>query len=61
VKAPHFVALVRTGARVGHGQLHVRHCPVRAVPEDRYLSDAEWDEIARRIVEAAGIARPVTT
>ncbi|OLZ62901.1 mobilization protein [Streptomyces sp. IMTB 2501] len=35
---------------------HVWHCPVRVAPEDRYLSDAEWGEIARRIVEAAGIA-----
>ncbi|WND36074.1 mobilization protein [Streptomyces sp. BB1-1-1] len=35
---------------------HVWHCPVRAAPEDRYLSDAEWTEIAQRIVEAAGIA-----
>ncbi|MFE7764303.1 relaxase/mobilization nuclease domain-containing protein [Streptomyces sp. NPDC057438] len=35
---------------------HVWHCPVRAAPEDRYLSDAEWDEIAQRIVQAAGIA-----
>ncbi|KOU46853.1 relaxase/mobilization nuclease domain-containing protein [Streptomyces sp. WM6378] len=35
---------------------HVWHCPVRAAPEDRYLSDTEWGEIARRIVEAAGIA-----
>lgn len=25
-------------------------------PGDRYLSDAEWGEIARRIVHAAGIA-----
>ncbi|WHM37446.1 relaxase/mobilization nuclease domain-containing protein [Streptomyces sp. BPTC-684] len=37
---------------------HVWHCPVRAAPEDRYLSDAEWGEIAQRIVEAAGIAPP---
>ncbi|MFF3729871.1 relaxase/mobilization nuclease domain-containing protein [Streptomyces sp. NPDC002476] len=37
---------------------HVWHCPVRAAPEDRYLSDAEWAEIAQRIVEAAGIAPP---
>ncbi|MFD5453992.1 relaxase/mobilization nuclease domain-containing protein [Streptomyces olivaceus] len=36
---------------------HVWHCPVRAAPEDRYLSDAEWGEIAQRIVQAAGIAR----
>jgi hypothetical protein len=35
---------------------HVWHCPVRAAPEDRYLSDAEWGEIAQRIVRAAGIA-----
>ncbi|AYN40158.1 mobilization protein [Streptomyces dangxiongensis] len=35
---------------------HVWHCPVRTAPEDRYLSDAEWAEIAERIVEAAGIA-----
>lgn len=35
---------------------HVWHCPVRAAPEDRRLSDTEWSEIAHRIVEAAGIA-----
>ncbi|MEH0471951.1 mobilization protein [Streptomyces sp. B21-097] len=35
---------------------HVWHCPVRAAPEDRHLSDTEWGEIAQRIVEAAGIA-----
>jgi hypothetical protein len=35
---------------------HVWHCPVRTAPEDRYLSDAEWAEIAQRIVTAAGIA-----
>ncbi|MGW2130538.1 relaxase/mobilization nuclease domain-containing protein [Streptomyces coelicoflavus] len=35
---------------------HVWHCAVRAAPEDRYLSDAEWGEIAQRIVIAAGIA-----
>ncbi|MFE8949935.1 relaxase/mobilization nuclease domain-containing protein [Streptomyces sp. NPDC007856] len=35
---------------------HVWHCPVRAAPEDRYLSDVEWAEIPQRIVEAAGIA-----
>nr|WTB32255.1 relaxase/mobilization nuclease domain-containing protein [Streptomyces sp. NBC_00830] len=35
---------------------HVWHCPVRAAPEDRRLSDAEWGEIAQRIVQAAGIA-----
>ncbi|MEV5938713.1 mobilization protein [Streptomyces sp. NPDC051994] len=35
---------------------HVWHCPMRAAPEDHYFSDAEWGEIAQRIVEAAGIA-----
>ncbi|MFE3775507.1 relaxase/mobilization nuclease domain-containing protein [Streptomyces sp. NPDC059122] len=35
---------------------HVWHCPVRAAPEDRYLSDTEWGEIAQRIVQTAGIA-----
>ncbi|MFC3573806.1 relaxase/mobilization nuclease domain-containing protein [Streptomyces yaanensis] len=35
---------------------HVWHCPVRAAPEDRHLSDTEWGEIAQRIVQAAGIA-----
>ncbi|MER5849332.1 mobilization protein [Streptomyces sp. NPDC002012] len=35
---------------------HVWHCPVRAAPEDRQLSDSEWGDIAQRIVEAAGIA-----
>ncbi|MET8327495.1 mobilization protein [Streptomyces sp. NPDC005181] len=35
---------------------HVWHCPVRAAPEDRYLSDTEWGEFAQRIVQAAGIA-----
>ncbi|MEU3390431.1 relaxase/mobilization nuclease domain-containing protein [Streptomyces albidoflavus] len=35
---------------------HVWHCPVRAAPEDRNLSDAEWAEVAQRIVSAASIA-----
>ncbi|WP_055627810.1 hypothetical protein [Streptomyces hirsutus] len=34
----------------------VWHCPVRAAPEDPILTDAEWANIARRIVAAAGIA-----
>ncbi|QEU97451.1 mobilization protein [Streptomyces kanamyceticus] len=34
----------------------VWHCPVRAAPEDPILTDAQWDDIARRIVAAAGIA-----
>ncbi|MEU4656818.1 mobilization protein [Streptomyces sp. NPDC023723] len=35
---------------------HVWHCPVRTAPGDRYLTDDEWAEVARRIVHAAGIA-----
>ncbi|WP_181801251.1 relaxase/mobilization nuclease domain-containing protein [Streptomyces shenzhenensis] len=34
----------------------VWHCPVRAAPEDPILTDAQWAEIAHRIVAAAGIA-----
>ncbi len=35
---------------------HVWHCPVRTAPGDRYLTDADWAEVARRIVAATGIA-----
>nr|WP_308042244.1 mobilization protein [Streptomyces sp. 8L] len=35
---------------------HVWHCPVRTAPGDRYLTDDEWGEVARRIVHATGIA-----
>lgn len=35
---------------------HVWHCPVRTAPGDRQLTDAEWAEVARRIVHATGIA-----
>ncbi|MEU0687747.1 relaxase/mobilization nuclease domain-containing protein [Streptomyces uncialis] len=35
---------------------HVWHCPVRTAPGDRCLTDAEWAEVARRVVAAAGIA-----
>ncbi|MES4829780.1 mobilization protein, partial [Streptomyces anthocyanicus] len=34
----------------------VWHCPVRAAPEDPILTDAQWADVARRIVAAAGIA-----
>ncbi|WML81830.1 mobilization protein [Streptomyces sp. VNUA74] len=34
----------------------VWHCPVRAAPEDPILTDAQWADIARRIVAASGIA-----
>ncbi|MDF3291903.1 relaxase/mobilization nuclease domain-containing protein [Streptomyces silvisoli] len=35
---------------------HVWHCSVRTDPGDRHLTDAEWGEVARRIVNATGIA-----
>ncbi|MFM9371874.1 mobilization protein [Streptomyces sp. Da 82-17] len=35
---------------------HVWHCPVRTAPGDRRLTDAEWADVARRIVHATGIA-----
>ncbi|MFJ8952221.1 relaxase/mobilization nuclease domain-containing protein [Streptomyces sp. NPDC102381] len=35
---------------------HVWHCPVRTAPGDRYLTDAEWADVARRVVHATGIA-----
>jgi hypothetical protein len=34
----------------------VWHCPVAIAPTDRLLSDAEWGEVARRIMHATGIA-----
>ena len=35
---------------------HVWHCSVRTDPDDRYLTDDEWGQVARRVVHAAGIA-----
>ncbi|MER6010500.1 relaxase/mobilization nuclease domain-containing protein [Streptomyces bluensis] len=35
---------------------HVWHCPVRTAPGDRYLTDTEWAEVARRVIAATGIA-----
>ncbi|MFD1858191.1 relaxase/mobilization nuclease domain-containing protein [Kitasatospora cinereorecta] len=37
-------------------KLHVYHVAVRNAPEDRILSDAEWAEVAREMMHAAGIA-----
>ncbi|MFB7465198.1 relaxase/mobilization nuclease domain-containing protein [Streptomyces sp. NPDC056224] len=34
---------------------HVWHASVRAAPGDRTLTDAEWAEIARRVIAATGI------
>ncbi|MEH0404258.1 relaxase/mobilization nuclease domain-containing protein [[Kitasatospora] papulosa] len=35
---------------------HVWHCSIRAAPEDRHMSDEEWATIARRVLDATGIA-----
>jgi hypothetical protein len=34
----------------------VWHCSVRAAPEDRLLSDAEWAQIAARVMDRTGLA-----
>ncbi|MEV5430588.1 relaxase/mobilization nuclease domain-containing protein [Streptomyces sp. NPDC052701] len=35
---------------------HVWHCSIRAAPEDPILSDDQWATIARRVLNATGIA-----
>jgi len=35
---------------------HVWHCSLRAAPQDPHLSDQQWENIARRVMNAAGIA-----
>ncbi|MBV9023376.1 MAG: mobilization protein [Streptomycetaceae bacterium] len=35
---------------------HVWHCSVRTAPGDRHLSDDEWGTVARRLVQAVGLA-----
>lgn len=48
---------VRQARRLGRApERHVWHCSVRAAPGDRHLTDAEWADIARRVVAATGIA-----
>ncbi|MEU8708167.1 mobilization protein [Streptomyces sp. NPDC048565] len=48
---------VQQAKRLGQApKQHVWHCSVRAAPGDRILDDAEWAEIARRVVTATGIA-----
>ncbi len=48
---------VKQARRLGRvPERHVWHCSVRAAPGDRHLTDAEWADIARRIVAATGIA-----
>src|ERR1039457_2658348 len=34
----------------------VWHCAVRAAPEDRLLSDAEWEQVAAGIIDKTGLA-----
>jgi hypothetical protein len=34
----------------------VWHCAVRAAPEDRVLPDAEWEQVAARIMHGTGLA-----
>jgi len=34
----------------------VWHCALRAAPEDRVLSDAEWAQVAARIMDRTGLA-----
>ncbi|WP_371787897.1 mobilization protein [Streptomyces griseoaurantiacus] len=36
---------------------HVWHCSVRTAPEDRRLSDSEWNMVARQVLHHVGIAR----
>ncbi|WP_328484866.1 mobilization protein (plasmid) [Streptomyces sp. NBC_00377] len=36
---------------------HVCHVPVRLDPGDRMLTDAEWKDVAREIMDASGIAK----
>ncbi|MGW6604879.1 relaxase/mobilization nuclease domain-containing protein [Streptomyces sp. NPDC055036] len=48
---------VKQAERLGRApKQHVWHCSVRAAPGDRLLDDAEWADIARRVVAATGIA-----
>ncbi|MEV6328504.1 mobilization protein [Streptomyces sp. NPDC051909] len=35
---------------------HVWHCSIRTAPEDRHLTDDKWAAIARRVLDATGIA-----
>ncbi|MFF4179882.1 relaxase/mobilization nuclease domain-containing protein [Streptomyces sp. NPDC001750] len=48
---------VKQARRLGRApERHAWHCSVRAAPGDRHLTDAEWADIARRVVTATGIA-----
>src|SRR5215467_12546009 len=44
-------------ALAGHGyDKPVWHCAVRAAPDDRMLSDAEWAQVAARVMDRTGLA-----
>jgi hypothetical protein len=44
-------------ALAGHGyDKPVWHCAVRAAPDDRMLSDAEWAQVAARVMHRTGLA-----
>ncbi|MFD6434546.1 relaxase/mobilization nuclease domain-containing protein [Streptomyces venezuelae] len=47
---------VQTLAESRRPAKHVWHLSVRAAPDDPHLTDAQWGEIARRMVAATGIA-----
>ncbi|MEU7255252.1 relaxase/mobilization nuclease domain-containing protein [Streptomyces rimosus] len=48
---------VKQARRLGRApEQRVWHCSLRAAPEDRILSDEDWEQIARRVVAATGIA-----
>lgn len=50
---------VRQRERAGRGLAkdYVWHCPVRTAPGDRILTDQEWATVARRILNAVGLAK----
>jgi hypothetical protein len=37
-------------------EVPVWHCALRAAPADRRLSDAEWDDVAREVLDRTGLA-----
>ena len=43
--------------REGGERLPGWHCPLRVAPGDRRLTDAEWGEVARDVMDRTGIAR----
>ncbi|MGI5456070.1 relaxase/mobilization nuclease domain-containing protein [Streptomyces sp. CA-249302] len=48
---------VKQAGRFGRApEKHTWHCSIRAAESDRYLSDEEWADIARRVVATTGIA-----